>query len=338
MQSSNVISLGEALIDRLGPLGGDLTLNQAKTNCFGGAPANVACALGRLGVNVSFVGSLGSDSFGQDFKNLMISRGVNLVALQEDKLRPTRIVLVNRDSDGDRSFGGFEGDMGLGFADQVISRDKLAKDWPLIAEGAKWLILGTIPLASNESSEAFSWAIKQSLESGINIALDLNWRSTFWRNEVSTNLGPSIRELNIIKPFLNFPSLIKLAKEEAEWFFNSSNATEISRALPQRPSIIITDGSNPVNWQVNKITGITNTILPPSVVDTTGAGDAFTAGLIYQLMSYEINQIDKETAEEIIKFSICCGAYVCQGIGAIDTQPNQEDIDKFLSMSNGGIN
>ena len=38
-------------------------------------------------------------------------------------------------------------------------------------------------------------------------------------------------------------------------------------------------------------------------------------------------------AQEIIKFAISCGAYVCQGIGAIDSQPNKEDIDKFLSIS-----
>ena len=69
MKSSKVISLGEALIDRLGPLGGDRAFNQDKIDCFGGAPANVACALSRLGVDVSFIGSLGNDSFGQYFGN-----------------------------------------------------------------------------------------------------------------------------------------------------------------------------------------------------------------------------------------------------------------------------
>ena len=333
MKSANVISLGEALIDRLGPLGGDLSLNQSKTDCFGGAPANVACALSRLGVNVSFVGSLGNDLFGHHFKNLMIKRGINLFALQEDEFRPTRIVLVNRDSDGERFFGGFEGDLGLGFADQAISREKLSKDWKLISRDVKWLITGTIPLASKESSEAFAWCIKKAFDCGINIALDLNWRPTFWRDKVSSNLGPSIKELNIIKPYLNLVSLIKLAKEEAQWFFQSSNAREISLSLPQRPSVVITDGSNPVNWNINNNVGITNAISPPSVVDTTGAGDAFTAGLIYKLLLFDINQIDKKMAQEIIKFAISCGAYVCQGIGAIDSQPNKEDIDKFLSIS-----
>ena len=73
MKLPNVISIGEALIDRLGPPGGDPSFDLEITDCFGGAPANVACALSRLGAKVSFIGSLGNDAFGGNFKNLLIS-------------------------------------------------------------------------------------------------------------------------------------------------------------------------------------------------------------------------------------------------------------------------
>ena len=72
MKLEKVIAIGEALIDRLGPLGGDPSIDLPVTDCFGGAPANVACALSRLGVDVSFIGSLGNDAFGKNFKNLFI--------------------------------------------------------------------------------------------------------------------------------------------------------------------------------------------------------------------------------------------------------------------------
>ncbi len=97
MKSKKVICMGEALMDRLGPLGGDPSLDLPVIDCFGGAPANVACALSRLGVDVSFVGSLGNDHFGENFKNLFIQRGINTTGLQQDDLRPTRIVLVRRE-------------------------------------------------------------------------------------------------------------------------------------------------------------------------------------------------------------------------------------------------
>ena len=337
MQDESVIVFGEALIDRLGPLGGDPSSDFPVTDCFGGAPANVACALSRLGVNVSFLGSLGNDVFGQNFTDLMIHRGINTVGLQQDTLRPTRIVLVRRDAEGERSFGGFEGNQGLGFADQAISKQRIIKNWSTEMDKAKWLILGTIPLASEISSEAFLWCVDHALNVGIKIALDLNWRPTFWRNQVSNSLVPSLKEKKEIISILKKVSLIKLAKEEAKWFFNSSNPTEISTSLPNKPSVIITDGSNSISWLIHNNVGKSSAISPPSVVDTTGAGDAFTAGLIYKLLPVDLDKITQKMAEEIIQFATACGAYVCQGVGAIEPQPYLSDVHDLLNVSNGGM-
>tara|TARA_Y100001968_G_scaffold314123_1_gene339103 strand:+ start:479 stop:1495 length:1017 start_codon:yes stop_codon:yes gene_type:complete len=337
MKHKSVIAIGEALIDRLGPLGGDPSSDLPVIDCFGGAPANVACALGRLGVDVSFIGSLGNDTYGENFRKLLIERGINIAGLQQDKLRPTRVVLVRRDTYGERFFEGFEGDKGLGFADQAILREQIIKDWPLVTEKAKWLVLGTIPLASKISSNSFLWCIKNAVHSGIKIALDLNWRPTFWRNKVSKVLDPTKQEKNKIISILRSVSLIKLAKEEACWFFKTVNPVEISSSLPHRPSVIVTDGSNPISWLLNNHIGKTFAISPSSVVDTTGAGDAFTAGLLYKLTSIELDQINQQKAEEIIKFAIACGSHVCKELGAIDGQPYLEDIDNLLSLSNGGM-
>ncbi|MBW3042853.1 carbohydrate kinase family protein [Prochlorococcus marinus] len=337
MKSANVIAIGEALIDRLGPPGGDPSVDMPVIDCFGGAPANVACGLSRLGANVSFVGSLGNDIFGENFKSLLIRRGINTAGLQQDNLRPTRVVLVRRDNFGERFFEGFDGDRGMGFADQAISRDQIINDWPAVAENTKWLVIGTIPLASEISSKALLWCIENALYSGIKIALDLNWRPTFWRNKVSNVLEPSIKEKNEIISILKNVSLIKLAKEEAEYFFNTSNPIEVSLSLTNRPSVIITDGSNPISWLINNHIGKSLPMALSNVVDTTGAGDAFMAGLIYKLLSVELDKISKQMAEEIIQFAIACGAHVCKGAGAIDPQPYIEDIDKLLSFSNGGM-
>ena len=337
MKLKKVITMGEAVIDRLGPPGGDPSVDLLVKDCFGGAPANVACALSRLGVDVSFIGSLGNDTFGKNFQTLLMHRGVNTIGLQTDNLRPTRIVLVRRDNTGERFFEGFKGDKGLGFADQAISCEQMMKVWQEVIEDAKWLVLGTIPLASEISSDAFLVCIKNAVKAGIRIAVDLNWRPTFWRNKVSTEFAPSLREKNEIISILKNVSLIKLAKEEAQSFFNTSNPIEISSLLPQNPSVIVTDGSNPILWLVNNHIGKSFAISPPSVVDTTGAGDAFTAGLVYKLLSVELDRISKEMAEEIIQFAIASGSHVCGGVGAIEAQPYREDIDKLLSLSNGGV-
>ena len=111
-----VVCLGEALIDRLGPPGGDPAIDGPVDDRLGGAPANVACGLARLGTSVAFLGRLGADAIGDRFATLFLQRGVDVDSVQWDAQRPSRIVLVRRSADGERQFRGFAGDEGLGFA------------------------------------------------------------------------------------------------------------------------------------------------------------------------------------------------------------------------------
>ena len=68
----SVVCLGEALIDRLGPPGGDPAVDRPVDDCLGGAPANVACGLARLGTPVAFAGRLGHDPIGEAFSRLSL--------------------------------------------------------------------------------------------------------------------------------------------------------------------------------------------------------------------------------------------------------------------------
>ena len=332
-----VICIGEALLDRLGPLGGDPLIDKPVEDRLGGAPANVACCLAKLGIQSAFCGRLGADFIGKDFQNLFKARGVNFQGLQIDDQRPSRIVLVHRDETGERSFQGFVGDIGMGFADQAFSFSDLLQPWSGLIPQAIWLLVGTIPLASRTSEEALLRSIDEAHTSGIQLALDINWRSTFWDLTSSPESGPTKNDLKKIAPLLEKADLLKLANEEALWFFNSNDPWKISSSLSKRPDVVITDGAKPVCWSIAGFGGEMEAFAPPSVVDTTGAGDAFTAGLIYKLLSFELDQLSKQIAEEIIQFANACGSHVCKGLGAIDSQPYLQDIDDLLSFSNGGM-
>lgn len=61
----SVLCFGEALVDRLGPPGGDPAVDGPVDDRLGGAPANVACGLARLGTSVAFLGRLGRDDIGE---------------------------------------------------------------------------------------------------------------------------------------------------------------------------------------------------------------------------------------------------------------------------------
>jgi len=327
-----VICLGEALVDRLGPLGGDpasAPLDQCDDR-LGGAPANVACALARLGTPSAFVGRLGPDGIAESFVRLMQQRGVDLRGLQRDPGRPSRVVLVRRHADGERVFQGFAGDQGQGFADQALDTEALERAWPALSVGARWLLVGTIPLATPPSARALRWAVDAALASGIQVALDVNWRPTFWDERSDPAAGPDPRALDAMAPLLTAASLLKLAKEEALWLFGSADPSAISAALPQTPDVVVTDGGNPVQWCFGGVSGVLEALAPPQVVDTTGAGDAFSAGLLHQLVQAETAP-QAPTAQEMLRFAATCGALVCGGAGAIDPQPDAAAVEQFLA-------
>ena len=81
---SVVVCLGEALIDRLGPPGGDPAVDRPVDDRLGGAPANVASGLARLETPVAFAGRLGQDAIGEAFSRLFAERGVDTSLLQRD--------------------------------------------------------------------------------------------------------------------------------------------------------------------------------------------------------------------------------------------------------------
>ena len=120
-----------------------------------------------------------------------------------------------------------------------------------------------------------------------------------------------------------------MAKEEATLFFEDKNPLLISQQLSNRPDVIITDGKNPVSWYFNGLKGITETPTSQKIVDTTGAGDAFLAGLISQLI-YSGYPSNKPEIEDCIKFASVCGLLTCLGEGAIEQQPSYIKVNKFL--------
>ena len=139
----------------------------------------------------------------------------------------------------------------------------------------------------------------------------------------------SFKTFACFKKFLNHANVLKLAREEATLFFEDENPLLISQQLSNRPDVIITDGKNPVEWYINGLQGITETPDSQKIVDTTGAGDAFLAGLISKLVSsgYPSNELD---IQDCVNFASVCGLLTCLGEGAIEQQPDYEKVKKFL--------
>ena len=92
---------------------------------------------------------------------------------------PSRIVLVNRDLNGERSFGGFVRDNGKGFSDENLALHDLKRIFPELSKEAVWLVLGTIPLASTMTKKAVLWIIDQAKK---------KWNKDCYRCELASNI------------------------------------------------------------------------------------------------------------------------------------------------------
>ena len=151
MKKSNVVCIGEALIDRI-----KNKSNHGFTDFLGGAPANVACALRKLKIGSIFIGCLGSDDFGKKFIAKFNELEVNLDFLQLANDSSTRVVNVNRDKFGDRFFSGFDPSSHSCFADEVLCKKLLQKkllNLEKIFRETKYLVTGTNVLTAPKTKE-----------------------------------------------------------------------------------------------------------------------------------------------------------------------------------------
>jgi len=322
MTNPRVLCLGEVLFDCLADQLG-LTLSEVKswTPYPGGAPANVACALVKLGTPAAFIGAVGEDQPGSTLIQLLQTENVNITGVQYHPTAPTRQVYVVRSLDGDRSFAGFGSYSTDEFADTRLQASGL----PIkLFESAEFLVVGTLELAYPESEKAILRALDLAEQYNLKIILDVNWRPVFW-NDVATARQK-------ILALLHRFDFIKLTKEEAIWLFETADPGVITFRLNSLEGVLVTDGEHGCAYCLGEHEGK----LPAfavNVVDTTGAGDGFLAGFIHQLIKSGIHSLQNPaTTKLIITYASAVGALTTLQPGAIASQPTTAEVDNFLTQ------
>ncbi|MDY6785801.1 MAG: carbohydrate kinase [Cyanobacteriota bacterium] len=321
MTQPRVICLGEILFDCLADqTGRSLHAVESWTPYPGGAPANVACALAKLGTSSGFIGCVGQDEAGKQLAALLASIGVDGTGLQFHPTAPTRKVYVLRSEDGDRDFAGFGELPADAFADAYLKASKLSE---ALFQGAEFLVLGTLELVYPQTREAVFRALELADRANAKIVVDVNWRPRFWRDR---QLAPPP-----IEQLWQWVDFLKLADDEAEMFFQTTDAGAIANRLNSVEGVLVTaGGEKPVSYCLSENEG---QVLPVRVDarDTTGAGDAFVAGFIHQLCRRGIACLQNpETAREIIAYACAVGGLTATQPGAIAAQPTAAEVKTFL--------
>jgi len=279
----------------------------------GGAPANVAVGISRLGGRAAFMGKVGQDSFGDFLENTLNSDNVNTRGLKRGG--KTGMALVSLDEKGERSFE---------FYEELITYSELDVDTEVLDESSIFH-LGSISLIKKPESLATLKCLKHAKERGVLISYDPNLRLNLWNSANSAREGIAVG--------LGYADVLKVSDEELEFLTGEKDCEAGVRKLlemaPDLKLIAVTLGAAG-SYCYYKGQGKTIPTIKVDVVDTTGAGDGFAAGLLFSLAKADgIEKMDWEQIEDAVKLANIVGSLTTTKKGAITALPTMSDVEQY---------
>ena len=314
-----VISHGEMLIDFVSTVSG-VSLLEAPSflKAPGGAPANVAVGLARLGVSAGFMGQVGDDAFGHFLAQTLRENNVDAAALRFSREARTMLAFVSLRVDGERDFMFYRHPS----ADMLYSAADVDADY---IRSARAFHFGTISLISEPARSATLQAVKIAREAGLLISFDPNLRLNLWPDVEAARAA--------MRSGWSLAHVIKVNEEELEFLGQTADLTEAARQLwhDDLRVLIITQGKAGCRYVTAAFNGEV-TGFDVAVTDTTGAGDGFVAGLLKRLLAQPDAHLDENRLRIICRYANAVGALTTTRRGAIPALPTAEQVEAFLSQ------
>ncbi len=320
--SFDVVSFGEVLWDIFdAEPRGEEPIARTLRREIGGAPANLAVTLARLGLNVAVVGGIGDDAFGRALVKDLKSDGVDVSFLLKFPNR-TGLTFVSRDEKGEPSFLFYRHDS----ADMAVREKQITS-----AMGkTKFGVVGTSTLVSKELEQATEKFIGEVEKAKGALVVDLNIRAHLWSDEktMKAKAAELASRAQIVKA--SESDLGALAgKRGISWLEqHAKNATWV-----------LTRGENGaaavgVHGQVNAPTKRVRCI------DATGAGDAFLAGVLAVLVASKAKVgdaiwKDPKMWTRALEVGHLLGAKAVGSVGAVSGLVKMDDAVSKLKVARG---
>lgn len=314
---TDIITLGELLIDFT-----SCGKNEQGQRLFaqnpGGAPANVAVAVARLGGKSAFIGKVGDDMHGRFLADTLKKNKVNCDSLILDKNFFTTLAFVDVNADGEREFS-FARKHG---ADKMLCIDDIPVE--KIKE-SKIFHFGSVSLTDEPSRNATLFAAKTAKEKGITVAYDPNYRASLWEREAEAVLN--------MRKALEFADLVKISDEETELLTGESNFEKAAEKLIRNGAIIavVTLGKDGA-FVCTKDGGVKVDGFGVTAVDCTGAGDSFWGAFLLKIAQSgkKPDELTLKELEDFARFANAAASFCVEHHGAIPSLPTTEDIEKRL--------
>lgn len=324
---ADVLCLGEILVDWVcTTIGAELPEAEAFTKAPGGAPANTAVGLARQDVDTAFIGRVSKDEFGIWLKSVLKENGINVESTIEDSQAQTRMAYVVTTASGDRKLAEFSR---VACADTRLSLEDLKSDQ---FKNASFLHFGSISLIEQPAATTTRKAVEMARENGMLVSYDPNVRLSLWPSQDACR--------NAILDSLSWADIVKINEPELEFLTGKTDLKEAEKLRAEHgiSLFIITLDSRGAFFATQKAS---KTIpgFPIKLVEATGAGDGFNAGILAGLLSHvktrkdrkaALKALDTNTLENIVRRANAIGGLACTKAGAIPALPTSADIDEFL--------
>jgi len=317
------VCLGELLIDFMPqevglPLIDTYTFRKAP----GGAPANVAVGLARLGVSAGFIGKVGEDAFGRFLARVLQENGVDASHLRFSREARTALAFVSLLPDGERDFMFYRHPS----ADMLLRPEEI--DEAYIA-AARVFHFGSITLISEPSRSATLRAAETAREHGLLVSYDPNLRLSLWPDEAAARRG--------MLTGLPYADVLKVSEEEAAFLTGREDLEEALGRLRRDYDIALAVATlgRAGCFYLGPAGGGRVPGFEVETVDTTGAGDGFAAGLLAELLRLaptraDIEKLTPADLAGLFTFANAVGALTTTKKGAIPSLPTRKQVTQFL--------
>lgn len=304
----SVLCIGEALIDMIcTDKGSALSDGQNFLKKPGGAPTNVAAAIGALGGSISLTAKVGLDPFGKHLKEVMDSFQVNTQYLFSAPTHFTTFAFVSLMLDGERDFifnRGADAELSL---EEIQSID--LNPFSIVHFGSATAFLDG-PLKAS-----YYYLLEEARKEKKIISFDPNYRHLLFGDKQDTFIEQSLF-------FLQQADFTKLSDEEAMLITRTDSLDAATDQLLRLcPGVFaITMGKEGTLLGLKKMTyQISSIDVKP--VDTTGAGDAFVGAVLYQIDQMGLQSVEHlflKDWNKIIQNANKAGARTCEYLGAME--------------------
>lgn len=276
----------------------------------------MAFGLTKLSTSAALIGAVGDDAAGQGLVAQLGQAGIDLSGFQQHPTAPTRV--VTRDSQGQVLSWG-EGEPAH-CADAQLQAAALSE---ASFAAADYLLLGTSALAYPDSAAALARALELADETCTKIFLDVQWQPGHWPDPEAAKAQ--------IRALMGQVDFLQLSPSEAEWLLDTTDAAGILAQLDQLEGVFVVDPDQGVGYAL--LAGPRGQIpaFKVPVLDLAGAGEAFAAAVLSQLVTNSLQRLmDESFVAGMVRYASAASSLAVTGMGAIAPQASDAEIQAFL--------